>query len=213
MRIQIKNLVLGVSTIILISSCNTSKENDSSFKKTFRISLSQVTLEYKLTGDSLFDDTLKIYHTGKGLPFVYQIWKKGVLISEHAINRKGIWQKLTFVKAEKIKDNGQFDIAVDYVDNNGASYNPYSKEIFRFFDEHKKISTTELSNKDTTIFFIRNVPSANYLLFCNDTTMFFTQTNNGIKCITQKQEGDTVLFYARYFLYGLESKDFWMVVK
>ncbi len=173
-----------------------------------RQDLGKSIVEYS-TRDSLFQDTLKIYNKGEKSPCVYQIWNHGELESESAIDKKGVWHNLKFLKKESMENR---EVFIDYVDEDSSFYAPYNKEIFQFFDKHKIITASKISNVDTTNFEIKNVPSDIYLLMSNDSTLVISKEGNNHKVITKKNEGDTILFAMIYYLYQVQSYDIKMTV-
>ena len=194
-------IVLGV--FLIFHSCtNSSNSIDESSKYLIDSTETDVVL-YKLQ-DSLFNDTLKIFFKGDVLPNVYQVWKLGELISVHATDKLGKWHEIKFSNE---KDSATGHPTFEYISDDLKYYSPYSEGMYKFFDAHGRIHFTGLSNKDTSIMTIYNIPSEIYFTQAkNDSTLFMSRIENNVKIISSKKEGEAELMRLFYFPYETKSK-------
>jgi len=193
-----------IGAFLFFYSCGRNSSNSIDESSEYIVDSTKTDIVLYKMEDSLFTDTLKIFNKGEDFPCVYQIWKSGELISVHAIDKLGKWHEIKF--SNEI-DSASRHSTFDYIGDDLKYYEPYSEGMYQFFDSHRFIHFKGLSNRDTNIMAIYNVPPEIYFTQPKDTTLFMSRVgDNQIKLFSTKKSGETEVMRLFYFPYETKSK-------
>ena len=190
--------------IIVMYACNSGTLETENSENRYTDTIEAHIIEYKLI-DSLFDDTLKIIPSNTSLCNVFQIWDKGILISQHALNKNNEWKSINYFS----KAIGKEGSAVGYFDEDSAYYWPYKKDVYSFFNKMKRVKFDKKDGDSIDISFF-NIPMHIFILYTDDSAYtcreeLIGQWRNTFRFRQPKREKDTSGFYLDLKAYSVWS--------